>query len=94
MRTASILVMGITAGLTVQAQGGRRPGRGRPAPNAGFTTLDLNGDGVLDASEPAAAPASPAKRDKIFLQKKRISGLLSLAAGAILCYLAYPAWVP
>lgn len=29
-----------------------------------------------------------------FLQRKRLSGLLSLAAGAVLCYLAYLAWVP
>ena len=29
-----------------------------------------------------------------FLQKKRLSGLLSLAAGGVLCYLAYLAWVP
>jgi uncharacterized protein len=29
-----------------------------------------------------------------FLHKKRLSGLLSLAAGAVLCYLAYLAWVP
>jgi hypothetical protein len=29
-----------------------------------------------------------------FLQKKRFSGLLVAAAGALLCYLAYVAWVP
>ena len=29
-----------------------------------------------------------------FLQKKRLSGLLAAAAGAVLCYLAYLAWVP
>jgi hypothetical protein len=29
-----------------------------------------------------------------FLQKKRLSGLLVAAAGAVLCYLAYVAWVP
>lgn len=29
-----------------------------------------------------------------FLQKKRFSGLLVAAAGAVLCYLAYVAWVP
>jgi hypothetical protein len=29
-----------------------------------------------------------------FLQKKRLSGLLVAAAGALLCYLAYVAWVP
>ncbi len=29
-----------------------------------------------------------------FLQKKRLSGLLAAGAGAILCYLAYVAWVP
>lgn len=64
MRSASFLVIGIAAGLTMQAQEGRGPGRGRPAPNAGFTALDLNGDGVLDAGEVAAAPTSLAKLDK------------------------------
>jgi hypothetical protein len=29
-----------------------------------------------------------------FLQKKRPSGLLAAAAGAVVCYLAYLAWVP
>jgi len=29
-----------------------------------------------------------------FLQKKRLSGLLAAGAGAMLCYLAYLAWVP
>jgi hypothetical protein len=29
-----------------------------------------------------------------FLQKKRLSGLLAAAAGAVVCYLAYLAWVP
>ena len=29
-----------------------------------------------------------------FLQKKRLSGLLVAAAGMVLCYLAYVAWVP
>ncbi|HWC96923.1 MAG TPA: PepSY-associated TM helix domain-containing protein [Candidatus Sulfopaludibacter sp.] len=29
-----------------------------------------------------------------FLQKKRLSGLLAACAGAVLCYLAYLAWVP
>jgi hypothetical protein len=29
-----------------------------------------------------------------FLQKKRLSGLLAAGAGALLCYLAYLAWVP
>ena len=29
-----------------------------------------------------------------FLQKKRLSGLLAASAGALLCYLAYVAWVP
>jgi len=28
------------------------------------------------------------------LQKKRLSGLLAAGAGAMLCYLAYLAWVP
>ena len=30
----------------------------------------------------------------LFMQKKRLSGLLALAAGAVLCYLAYVAFVP
>jgi len=30
----------------------------------------------------------------LFLQKKRLSGLLALGAGSVLCYLAYLAWVP
>jgi hypothetical protein len=30
----------------------------------------------------------------LFLQKKRLSGLLAAAAGAALCYIAYLAWVP
>jgi hypothetical protein len=29
-----------------------------------------------------------------FLQKKRLSGLLAAAAGTVLCYLGYLAWVP
>jgi hypothetical protein len=29
-----------------------------------------------------------------FLQKKRLSGLLAALAGAVVCYLAYLAWVP
>jgi hypothetical protein len=29
-----------------------------------------------------------------FLQKKRLSGLLAASAGALLCCLAYLAWVP
>lgn len=29
-----------------------------------------------------------------FLQKKRLPGLLAASAGAVLCYLAYLAWVP
>ena len=64
MRTTSILLIGIAAALTMQAQEGRGPGRGRPALNAGFAALDLNGDGVIDASEIAAAPSSLAKLDK------------------------------
>jgi uncharacterized protein len=30
----------------------------------------------------------------LFLQKKRLSGLIAAGAGAVLCYLAYVAWVP
>jgi len=65
MRIASILAVGFIAGLAAQAQDGRGPGRGRfPVINAGFTALDTNGDGVLDAAEIAAAPKSLAKLDK------------------------------
>ncbi len=62
MRIACIIAVGWIAGLAVQAQDGRGPGRGRPS--AGFTVLDLNGDGILDAAEIEAAPRSLAKLDK------------------------------
>lgn len=65
MRIVWTLAFGLLAVAGVQAQDGRGPGRGRfPAPNVGFTTLDINGDGVVDAAEIAAAPASLAKLDK------------------------------
>lgn len=56
------IAVGLVAGLAVQAQDGRGAGRGRPS--AGFTVLDLNGDGALDATEIEAAPKSLAKLDK------------------------------
>jgi len=63
MRSIWIVIVGLSAGLSVApAQDGRGPGRGRPS--VGFTALDANGDGVLDAQEIAAAPASLAKLDK------------------------------
>ena len=61
MRIVSIVVIGITVSFAVQAQDGRGPGRGRPAPNVGFTALDLNADGELDAKEILAAPRFPCK---------------------------------
>src|SRR5580693_1395589 len=65
MRFAWMLVVGFSVGLAVapaQDGRGREPGRGRPS--IGFTILDTNGDGVLDAQEIAAAPKSLAKLDK------------------------------
>jgi Ca2+-binding EF-hand superfamily protein len=65
MRTGWTLAFGLVIGLGAQAQDGRGPGRGRfPGINAGFTALDTNGDGALDASEIDAAPRSLAKLDK------------------------------
>lgn len=62
MRIAWTIAVGFIAGFSIQAQDGRGPGRGRP--NAGFTILDVNGDGTLDAAEIEAAPKSLAKLDK------------------------------
>jgi Ca2+-binding EF-hand superfamily protein len=65
MRIVWTIAFGLLALPAVQAQDGRGPGRGRfLAPNVGFMTLDSNGDGVVDAAEIAAAPASLAKLDK------------------------------
>jgi len=66
MRLVWAVLLTLFAGIaTLAAQDGRGPGRGRfPAPNLGFTTLDANGDGVLDAQEIAAAPAALARLDK------------------------------
>jgi Ca2+-binding EF-hand superfamily protein len=66
MRFTWIVVIGLTYGPAVSpAQDGRGPGRGRfPVFNLGFTTLDTNGDGLLDAQEIAAAPALLARLDK------------------------------
>jgi Ca2+-binding EF-hand superfamily protein len=48
-----------------QAQNNSGPGRGRfRGPNIGFTTLDTNGDGTLNAAEIEAAPKELAKLDK------------------------------
>jgi Ca2+-binding EF-hand superfamily protein len=75
MRLIKLLVVGLFVGLAVapaqdgrgggqpgQPGFGRGPGRGRPS--VAFTVLDVNADGVLDAQEIAAAPASLAKLDK------------------------------
>jgi Ca2+-binding EF-hand superfamily protein len=69
MRTGLIFCFALTVVLTVQAQDGpppgQGPGRGRFfGPSIGFTTLDLNGDGVLDADEIAAAGKTLLKLDK------------------------------
>ncbi len=67
MRLIWIISLGLIAGLAAApAQDGPgRGGRGRfPGPNLGFTTLDLNNDGVLDAHEIESAPQSLAKLDK------------------------------
>ena len=68
MQTFSLLAIGLISAFTVPAQDpqfGPGSGRGRlPRGNAGFSTLDLNGDGILDATEIQAAPKSLAKLDK------------------------------
>ncbi len=69
MRLISTIALAFAAALAAQAQDGpgfgRGPGRGRfPGPNIGFTTLDVNGDGTLDAGEIDAAAKSLAKLDK------------------------------
>jgi Ca2+-binding EF-hand superfamily protein len=65
MRLIWILTLGLFGLAVAPAQDGRGGGRGRfPTPNVGFTTLDLNGDGVLDAQEIDAAPTSLARLDK------------------------------
>lgn len=63
MRIAPLVVMGVAACLAVRSQQERGSGRGRPAPDIGFTILDSDHDGVLSAAEIAAAPASLAKLD-------------------------------
>ena len=64
MRSFGTLLLGLVAVCSAHAQEGRGPGRGRPSPNIGFTALDLNGDGTLDATEIDAAAKSLAKLDK------------------------------
>lgn len=58
-------MIGLLAGVAAapaQQGFGRGPGRGRPS--MGFTALDSNGDGKLDAREIAAAATSLARLDK------------------------------
>ena len=68
MRIVCTIILGLIVGFVAMAQddhGPEREGRGRFfGPNVGFTTLDTNGDGVLDASEIDAGPKSLAKLDK------------------------------
>jgi Ca2+-binding EF-hand superfamily protein len=65
MRIFWILTFGLLGLAIAPAQDGRGGGRGRfPTPLLGFTTIDLNGDGVLDSREIDAAPTSLAKLDK------------------------------
>jgi Ca2+-binding EF-hand superfamily protein len=65
MRFTWAVIVGLLAGLAAapaQDRVGRVPGRGLPS--VGFTTLDSNGDGILDAQEIASAATSLAKLDK------------------------------
>ena len=68
--TLNLSVALVFLGLAVYAQDGPGPRPGVPGggrfrgPNIGFATLDTNGDGVIDASEIAAAPQSLLKLDK------------------------------
>src|SRR5580698_4833114 len=65
MRLSWILIVGLLSWSAVAlAQDGRGRGPGRGQPSVGFTALDTNSDGVLDAQEIAAAPAALAKLDK------------------------------
>jgi Ca2+-binding EF-hand superfamily protein len=65
MRFPWIAMVGFLAASAVAlAQEGRGRGPGRGQPSVGFTALDTNGDGVLDAGEIAAAPAALARLDK------------------------------
>jgi Ca2+-binding EF-hand superfamily protein len=65
MQFTWIVAVGLLAGSAIAlAQDGRGRGPGRGQPSVGFTALDTNGDGVLDAHEIAAAPIALAKLDK------------------------------
>ena len=62
---AAVVMMQAQDGGAGQGFDGHGPRRGGfRGPSVGFTTLDTNGDGVLDASEIDAAPKTLAKLDK------------------------------
>ncbi len=66
MRLLWTVTLGLVVGLSAMAQEGRGGpgGRGRGGPSVGFTLLDTNSDGTLDAGEIDAAPAVLGKLDK------------------------------
>ena len=70
MKTLSQSLLGLALGLStlaVVAQDGQRPGRPEGRPHRGsplIAALDVNHDGVLDASEIGNAPAVLAALDK------------------------------
>jgi Ca2+-binding EF-hand superfamily protein len=69
MRLFWTVSLGLFVGLSAMAQDGRGGpggpgGRGRGGPSVGFTLLDTNNDGTLDAAEIDAAPGLLGKIDK------------------------------
>jgi Ca2+-binding EF-hand superfamily protein len=59
-----LTILLVAGGAMAQFPEGRGPGRGGFPPPVGFTTLDTNGDGTLDADEINAASTVLAKLDK------------------------------